>query len=199
MQIVRLQKRRFGHGASQSIHRLCRLRRSYRVHPHRTDVATETGLEVRAGGCIERLPRRAEHLVHNAGRFTTGAVRRLGTLHCIDLWSCSPRSCEQFAHCPPQAHLRRSCISPGAMDCLGAGMRRNWSATRSASCSSGSYNCPTLSLGWIRAGAFRVGLPGQAQIPGSCRSPMPAFALPENRPSALGQPTVSRARKTCSR
>ena len=105
-----------------------------RVHPHRAQVAAQPLLHVGAGGRVERPAGRAQDVVDDRRGLRRAAAGRR-------VCAAEPRRrALQAAHSPsgpgvpPQAHARRS--RPG-----GAAVSR--SATRSASCSSGSSLRPT--------------------------------------------------------
>src|SRR3954454_5690447 len=51
--------------------RLCRL--PIRVYAYLAKIVPETRLEIGSGGCVQRLPRRAQHLVHR-GRCPIGGL-----------------------------------------------------------------------------------------------------------------------------
>ena len=56
------------------------LGRGARMHPHPREVAPEARLEIGARGRIERLPRRAEHVLHDGRRRAGGGWRRGGDI-----------------------------------------------------------------------------------------------------------------------
>ena len=136
------------HGIGFRIHVPCRSRSiCTRVHPHRTEVISESGFKVGLCSRVKCLAGRAEHLMHKRRRLLTALHRR-------------DRLPLQRSSSSHAAHMRLICGGAGEIAGLPAGMRITWSATRSASCSSGSLTCPTTSFGCMmpdRGGAANAG------------------------------------------